>query len=182
MRGSSAPSPTSRNPPEPASSAPGGIAVTAVINIVEGGRRSLFIRSTLPPLISDTLVTGLPGGAALQEAPSSLPPSSSTASLYAVHHSASSSHIFDFLKTVVNGTDYSCLGAPSSSLTMLQSQSRPPLNERFFNVKVCVSPHLPQLSSLTKWPLVAQPMRIQEARYEESGKEILTWLRRLDPP
>ena len=38
------------------------IAVTAVINIVEGGRKSLFIRSTLPPLISDTLdtlVTGL---------------------------------------------------------------------------------------------------------------------------
>ena len=35
------------------------IAVTAVINIVEGGRRSLFTRSTLPPLISDTLVTGM---------------------------------------------------------------------------------------------------------------------------
>ena len=35
--------------------------MTAVINIVEGG--SLFLRSTLPPLISDTLVTGLAAGA-----------------------------------------------------------------------------------------------------------------------
>ena len=39
------------------------IAVTAVKNILcggrEGGRSLFFIRSTLPPLISDTPVTGL---------------------------------------------------------------------------------------------------------------------------
>ena len=90
--------------------------------------------------------------------------------------------IFGFMKSVANVSDYSCLGAPSSSLTMLQSQSRPPLNERLFHIKVCVFPHLPQLSFHTKWPLVAQRMRIQKTRYEESGKEILIWLRRLDPP
>ena len=85
MRGSSAPSPITRHPPEPG-----------------------------------------PEEATLQEAPSSLPPSRSTASLYVCSHCESSSCT---KRKQINLISFNCLGAPSSNSTMLQSQSRPPLKK-----------------------------------------------------